>query len=287
LRVLVTGGSGFIGNTLVKRLLKQGHMVFNYDLKEGYDITDYTQILKVCTSFLPQQIYHIAAQAFLKPGEDNPQLDIKINEFGMINILKCVEETKIPMVYTSSGAVYGISGVPHSEYITCYPVSNYGISKFAAEQYLRKWVVTKNIDAKIIRFSSVYGPNRTEGPVNIFINKAKDGKPLTVYGDGLQSRDMIHIEDALDGLQLVLNKGTRGEIYNIGTGVESSVLDVANIVSKYTGAKIIYVPYEMSAFDLKRSWYDIKKIKYLGFNPKYNLEKGILCTMTEMNVPLK
>jgi len=283
--MLVTGGSGFIGNALVNRLKTQGHEVFNYDLKNGYDITDYSKLLQAFLDFRPHQVYHIAAQAFLKPGELDPYMDIKINEFGMLNVLRCLEIFRVPMVYTSSGAVYGLSGVPHSEDSLCVPVSNYGISKFAAEQYLRKWVITKDIDARIIRFSSVYGADRTEGPVNIFINKAKEGKPLTVYGDGLQTRDMVYIEDALHGLVTVLNKGVAGEIYNIGTGVESSVLDVAKIISKHTGAEITHVPYEMSAFDLKRSWYDIDKIAWLGFRPHYNLEKGILTTMDKMNVP--
>jgi nucleoside-diphosphate-sugar epimerase len=287
LRILVTGGSGFIGNALIKRLEKQGHKVFNYDIMVGYDITNDLSLSQVFKNFDPQQVYHICAQAFLKPGELDPKRDISINEFGMLNVLKCLENHNVPMVYTSSGAVYGLSAVPHAEYSMCIPVSNYGISKFAAEQYLRKWVITKGIDAKIIRFSSVYGANRTEGPVNIFINKARDGKPLTVYGDGLQTRDMVHVDDALQGLELVLNKGVSGETYNIGTGVESSVLDVANIVSKYTGAEIQFVPYEMSAFDLKRSWYDIDKIAWLGYRPKYDLEKGILCTMVEMKVPFK
>jgi UDP-glucose 4-epimerase len=284
LRILVTGGSGFVGNALVERLKSQGHDVFNYDIKhdERYDITDGDRLMDVFYKFDPDQVYHICAQAFLKPGEQNPEMDIKINEFGMINLLKCLEGTDIPMVYTSSGAVYGLSNVPHSEYSMCIPVSNYGISKYATEQYLRKWVITKNVNARIIRFSSVYGPNRTEGPVNIFINKALKGEPLTVYGDGKQTRDMIYIDDALDGLQLVLEDGIRGETYNIGTGVESSVLDVAEIISRQTDAKIVFVPYEMSAFDLKRSWYNIDKIVKLGFVPLHDLEMGITLTMEIM-----
>jgi UDP-glucose 4-epimerase len=282
LKCIVTGGSGFVGSAMVAKLKMEGHEVLSYDIKDKYDILNAGQLKTVIGHFKPDQIYHMCAQAFLKPGEQNPEMDIKINGLGMVNLLKAIEETKIPMVYTSSGAVYGLSTVPHSEDTMCVPVSNYGISKYAAEQYLRKWAITKNVDAKIIRFSSVYGANRTEGPVNIFINKALKGESLTVYGDGKQTRDMIYVDDALDALELVMEKGVRGETYNIGTGVESSVLDVAKIVSGLTGATVEFTPYEMSAFDLKRSWYDTTKIQKLGFKPSFNLERGIRETMRKM-----
>jgi nucleoside-diphosphate-sugar epimerase len=282
LKIIVTGGSGFVGSAMVSKLKMEGHDVLSYDIKDNYDILNAYQLKDVINDFKPDQIYHMCAQAFLKPGELNPEMDMKINELGMVNLLKAIEDTKIPMVYTSSGAVYGLSVVPHSEDVMCVPVSNYGISKYAAEQYLRKWVITKNVNAKIIRFSSVYGANRTEGPVNIFINKSRKGESLTVYGDGKQTRDMIYVDDALDALELVMKKSVRGETYNIGTGVESSVLDVAKIISCLTGAIIEFVPYEMSAFDLKRSWYDTTKIQKLGFKSRFNLERGIRETMRKM-----
>lgn len=281
MKILVTGGSGWVGAHLVNYLKEKRHDVTNYDIKEGFDITDYEQLRAVFRNGEFERVYHLAAQAFLGPGERDPYRDLDINAKGMINLLRVLEENPIPMVYTSSGAVYGLSKVPHREDETPIPASNYGISKYTAENYLRKWVITKGINAKIIRFSSVYGRGRTEGPVNIFLNKALKGEKLTVYGDGLQTRDMVYIEDALKGLDVVMEKGEIGELYNIGTGIESSVMQVANIISDIFGSEIVFIEHEYGPFDLKRSWYNISKISKLGYQPKYTLEEGIKLTLEE------
>lgn len=289
MKVMVTGGSGFVGSNVMGHLREKGFEVFNYDIVEGLDITDYEQLKKCLDDEEFDMVYHLAAQAFLGPGEEDPYRDAEINVFGMINLLRCLEEHDIPMVYTSSGAVYGISPVlPHVEDAICIPVSNYGVSKLAAEKYLKKWVVTKGIDARIVRFSSVYGPGRKHGPVNIFINKALRNEPLTIYGTGAQTRDMVHIDDALIGLELVLERGRRGEIYNIGTGEEYSVAEVAKIIQKQRSVSITYVKHDMGPFDLARSWYNIEKAKKLGYRPRMDLELGINSTMFDIeNKPLR
>lgn len=282
MKILCTGGSGWIGSNLVMHLKKKGHEVFNYDLKEGYDIVDYLSLKECFEKRGFDCCYHLAAQPFLGPGENEPYNDVRINIFGMINMLRCLEEYNIPMVYTSSGAVYGVSEtIPHREDAICMPASNYGVSKLAAEKYLKKWVLTKGVDAKIIRFSSVYGVGRKHGPVNIFINKALQGLPLTIYGSGSQTRDLIYIEDAINGLEIVMEKGVRGEIYNIGLGEEHSVSEVAKIVQSNIDVPITHVKHDMAPFDIARSWYDITKILGLGFDPKIGLEKGIELTLTD------
>jgi len=282
LKVMVTGGSGWIGSNLVEYLYERDHEVFNYDIVKGYDIMDYDQLEGVIRQNSFDMIYHLAAQAFLGPGEENPYRDIGINISGMVNLLRCLEGFDIPMVYTSSGAVYGIGPVPHREDLVCKPVSNYGCSKLAAEKYLQKWVITKGIDAKIVRFSSVYGPGRNHGPVNIFINKGMKNEPLTVHGTGMQTRDLTHIDDALRGLELVMERGRRGEIYNIGLGEEHSVAEVAKIVQRQFSVPIVNVKHQLEPFDLLRSWYDITKAKGLGYRAKMDLELGIGSTIFDM-----
>lgn len=280
MRTLCTGGSGWIGTNLVWDLRILGDEVFNYDLKEGYDITDVKQLNDVFYDFRPDRVFHLAAQAFLGPGEENPYLDVDVNIKGMINVLSCLEKYKVPMAYTSSGAVYGTTHeVPHREESPCQPMSNYGISKLSAEYYLKKWVKTKDIDAKILRFSSVYGPGRKHGSVNIFINKALEGLPLTVYGDGSQTRDLTYIKDALRGAKIVIENGLPGEVYNIGSGIETSVKEVAEIIAHQFNAEIIYVEHEFSKFDLKRSCYDLVKSRNIGYCPSISVYEGILKTI--------
>ena len=281
MKILVTGGSGWVGSHLVKNLENEGHKVYNYDLKNGFDITNEV-VLNDIFGMGFDRVYHLAAQAFMGIGEKHPHRDVDINIKGMINLLQCIEKYKVPLVYTSSGAVYGITkSLPHSEDATCIPVSNYGVSKLAAEYYLKKWVATKEIDAKIIRFSSVYGKGRTHGPVNIFINRALANKPLTVFGTGKQTRDLTYIDDAIQGVKLVMEKGCTGETYNIGVGYETSVETVANIVGKHFDAEVTYVPNELGAFDLPRSWYDISKISKLGYEADYDPVRGIVKTIKE------
>ena len=164
----------------------------------------------------------------------------------------------------------------------CTPVSNYGVSKLAAEKYLQKWVITKGIDAKIVRYSSVYGAGRMHGPVNIFINKALAGQPLTVYGTGTQTRDLTYIDDAICGTELVMERGQRGEVYNVGLGREHSVAEVARMISKHFSTSIEFVRHDLGPFDLSRSWYDITTIKGLGYVPKTDLALGISCTIFDL-----
>jgi len=282
---LVTGSAGFIGRNLVRYLRDLNYHVIEYDLKTGQNILNYDQLRSVFEDNSIDEVYHLAAQAFVGPGEANPYRDLDINGKGMLNMLRCIEEFRVPMVFTSSGSVYGLTdSFPHAEDAIIKPTANYGCTKRLAELYLQKWVIMKNIDAKIVRFRSVYGMDRgKQGPVNIFLELAIEGKPLTVYGDGAQSRDLVHISDAIRGVRHVLYSGKPGEIYNIGVGREHSVKEVAEIIAELTGTTVVYVlGHEFSPFDVKRSFYDIEKIKSIGWSPGISLPVGILRTYKEI-----
>lgn len=278
-KILCTGSSGFVARNLVKYLRNHGEEVVTFDIKEDprEDVTDYNGLRSYFDAYRPDEVYHLAAQAFVGPGEKDPYLDLRINGYGMINILRCVTEFPCKLLYTSSGSVYGATdSFPHREDALLKPMANYGCTKLLAESYLKKWVATEGIDAKIVRFSSVYGFDRgREGPVNIFLEKALAEETLTVYGDGSQTRDLVYIEDAIQGMIKVLESGISGEIYNIGCGEEHSVLEVAKIVSELTGAKIEMVPKALSKFDVQRSYYDIEKARVIGYAPRIDLKTGI------------
>ena len=284
--ILVTGSSGFIARNLVKHLTTMGEEVITFDIKKdsSEDITNYNSVYRYFKYFQPREVYHLAAQAFVGPGEADPYLDLRINGFGMINILKCVTEFNCKLLFTSSGSVYGLTdSFPHRENAVLKPMANYGCTKLLAEIYLGKWVRQEGIDAKIVRFSSVYGPDRgREGPVNVFLEKALAGETLTVYGDGSQTRDMVHVSDAINGMKIVMSKGRVGEVYNIGLGEEHSVLEVAQMVGRLTGSMVEIVPKALSKFDVQRSYYDISKAKKLGYRPNISLKEGIELTYSHL-----
>ena len=282
MKAFVTGSSGFIASNLVRYLMEKGCEVVSYDIKTGQDILDFDHLRDTFIENEFDEVYHLAAQAFVGPGEADPYRDLDINGKGMLNMLRCIEEFRVPMVFTSSGSVYGLTdSFPHKEDALIRPTANYGCTKRLAELYLQKWVIMAGIDAKIIRFSSVYGAGRgMNGPVNVFCTLAMRGKPLTVYGDGSQTRDTVYVDDALYGLTLVQRKGVPGEVYNIGCGEEHSAAEIAEIVSSLTGAEVSYIlGHEFSKFDVARSYYDISKLKGLGYEPLYSLLDGIKKTL--------
>lgn len=225
----------------------------------------------------------MAGSVSMKPAEDNPLRDFKTNLTGMINLLRLVDEYSASLVYTSTGAVYGATpDIPFRENSLCIPVSNYGVSKLACEHYLKKWVLTREIDAKIARFFSVYGCGRKEGPINVFIERALKGEPLIIYGDGTNTRDFTHISDAILGVQLVMERGGRGEIYNIANGREASVNDVAEIIREiFPRVRVRYQPTKYPVFDLARSYADLVRAKHIGYTPRVTLKDGIVRTVEE------
>jgi len=284
MKALVTGSSGFIASNLVRYLTEKGCEVVSYDIKTGQDILDFDQLRDTFIENEFDEVYHLAAQAFVGPGEADPYRDLDINGKGMLNMLRCIEEFRVPMVFTSSGSVYGLTdSFPHKEDALIRPTANYGCTKRLAELYLQKWVIMAGIDAKIIRFSSVYGAGRgMNGPVNVFLTLALRGKPLTVYGDGSQTRDTVYVDDALEGLTLVQRKGVPGEVYNIGCGEEHSAAEIAGVVSLLTGVEVSFIlGHEFSKFDVARSYYDISKLRGLGYKPVYSLLDGVKKTLEE------
>ena len=291
----MTGSSGFLGGHLVEHLRGEGYEVATYDIAEGQDVTDLEELRLAFEEWAPiDEVYHLAAQASVGPGEEDPEMDLMVNGVGTINVLACVDEHSTPespisLVFTSSGAVYGLTdSIPHAEDALIRPTANYGCSKRYAELLCQKHALMHGTDVKVTRFSSVYGPRRGgHGPVNIFVGLALQGKPLTVYGDGSQTRDCVYYLDAIRGLRAVQGLGAPGEIYNIGSGREASVGEIAEIVRRFTEAEITFVKgHRFSKFDVRRSYFDISKARGLGYEPRISLEEGIRLTI-EAERPLE
>lgn len=241
-RILVTGGAGFIGSHLADRLLDGGHEVIIVDnLKSGAEANIPEEAIfveaDVCGDLTRvfeegiDVVYHLAAQVNVRESIANPVEDAKVNVLGSLNVFKTAHEYDVEHIifFSSGGAVYDPDAtLPHTETSAIAPASPYGLSKYAAEEYL-KLFETDAIRHTILRPSNVYGPRQGEngeaGVISIFITRALDGKELTVFGDGEQTRDFIFVSDVARAATTVLDAGMSG-VYNVSTGDETSVNDI-------------------------------------------------------------
>jgi len=268
-----------------------GDEVFTFDIAENprHDIVDSNIVRSVLEEFEPDVIYHTAAQSFLDVGEEKPGKDININLGGMLNLLYAVQTLDIDpiLVFTSSGAVYGLGPLPHEESQACNPLCNYGVTKLAAEKYLKKWAVTQGVKGRIVRFSSVYGHGRPAGPVNIFINQADQGGPLTVYGTGSQTRDMISIEDVCPGLIKVAERGRRGEVYNIGGEKQMTVAELADLLGDLTPLKLAVEHRPHFTEDHAGRLPLLTKVQGLGWRQRVDVTDGLRRMLPDYGIPLK
>ncbi len=250
MRIVVTGGAGFIGSNLVDTLLGEGHAVTAVDnlstgkfdnlmgVKEAAkenrfsflhtDIRD-GALLAAFKGKQQDTVIHLAAQPDVRVSVKNPVMDADINVLGTINVLQMAAENGVKrFINTSSGGcVYGEpETMPVSEEAPRHPDSPYGVSKLVAEEYIRYYERTHGIACCTLALANVFGPRQNAfgeaGVVAIFIGKILGEEESTIFGDGEQTRDFVYVEDVVDAYRAALKKGD-GEFMNIGTGVRTSV----------------------------------------------------------------
>lgn len=271
MKILVTGGSGFIGTHLVERLLKEGNEVIvldnkppknkkahyvNGDIRSAEDVSLAMNRCKAC--------FHLAAIAQAR-NEDRDLL-YKVNYLGSKTVFDEAEKVGAKIIFSSSSAVYGNAPVPLKESVQCKPVSYYGTTKLKAEQLL------KGTDAFITRFFNVYGSGTEAGVVNVFCKKMMNYEEVPVMGTGRQTRDFVYISDVIDALMLGFK---HNGVCNVGTGKETSVMQLIEMIQRLTRYKPNIKRIEGSPLDPERSVADISKITKLGWKPKIDLQKGI------------
>jgi len=298
-RVLVTGGAGFIGSNIVDALISAGHEIAIIDnLSTGkeeninpeasffhIDITDFEALEGIFQNFKPEIVFHVAAQIDLRKSVEEPSFDAEVNVVGSVNLFSlCVQYGVKRIIFSSTGgALYGEpEKIPANENSSIEPLSPYGVSKYCTEQYLNYFKRLYGIERVILRYGNVYGPRQDPlgeaGVIAIFTNKILNGEILTVYGDGNQTRDYIFIEDAV-GANLLSIEGKEG-IYNIGTGIETSVNQIIELFSKILEKDIkpIYTqPRKGEVY--KISLNPEKAKKELGFDAKFTFEEGLRKTI--------
>jgi UDP-glucose 4-epimerase len=248
MKVLVTGGAGFIGSHIVDRLIDEGYKVVVIDdLSSGkeeninkkarfyeFDIQD-TKLETVFKEEEPDYVNHQAAQVDVRRSVSDPIFDARINVLGTINVLECSLRYKVKKVVfaSSGGAIYGEQKTfPASETHPLSPISPYGITKLAAEKYLDYYRTVHRLDYTALRYANVYGPRQDPygeaGVVTIFIQKMLNGEQPIINGDGEQTRDFVYVGDVVRANLLAMNRNSNDNVFNIGTGIETSVNNIFN-----------------------------------------------------------
>lgn len=288
MKVLITGHKGFIGSHLWKRLKEEGYGLRGFDAEEGYYIVDppfgaeypdlrQKTVKTVFQDFKPDVVVHLAAQAYIEPGEKEPVQNAITNVAGTVNVLENARKVGAKVVFTSSGAVYGnVLRIPVHEEVTCLPESHYGMSKLAAEAYAKFYNQKHGVPITITRFSSVYGPGRQAGPINLMCARVVKGEPVIITGDGSVTRDLTYISDVIEGLKMCIDgKIPLGSTYNIASGTQTSMMAIVRTIEKEMecGIDIDYRP-EVPR-DILINYFDIEKARRYGYTPRVMLEEGI------------
>lgn len=295
MKILVTGGAGFIGSWVAEAYIEDGNEVLIIDnLSTGNlnnvpsaaefikgDIRDRSVLKAAFSEFNPDIINHHAAQIDVRKSVDDPTLDADINIKGTLNLLELSRKSGISkFIFASTGgAIYGEPDlIPADEDTVPMPISPYGISKFSIEKYLSYYNKIYGLNYTSLRYSNVYGPRQNPhgeaGVIAIFCNKIITGEPCTVYGDGEQTRDYVYVEDVKRAnIECILSPN---DSYNIGTSIETSVNGLIEYLRKASGRdfEVIYEPArdgEVERISLNNN----KAIKEINWTPHVMLEEGI------------
>jgi len=295
-RILVTGGAGFIGSHLVKCLLEQGWEVTILDnLSTGSlenvgevnetkfakgEITDQSLVGELMPD--TDAVIHLAAIVDHDACLRNPELAQEVNVNGTLVLLEEARRRDVKrFVYASSAAVYGhASELPIKEDSRLAPISPYGVSKAAAELHCLEHAQNYGMSTICLRFFNVFGPRQTarqySGVITEFMKNLRQGKPPVIYGDGLQTRDFVNIQDVVDAILLALNSETAKGVYNVATGVETTIESLALKLIAIAGRTSKPVFTAPRAGDIRRSVGDIRKAKEeLRYSPRTDLDEDL------------
>jgi UDP-glucose 4-epimerase len=303
---LVTGGAGFIGSTLVDRLLAEDWKVDVVDdLSTGglpnlssarstpghrfsfhrMDISS-PALVELIERRRPDVIFHLAAQADVRVSVARPAFDAQVNVLGSINVMEgaVAAGTRKVVFASSGGTIYGSpSDLPVRETHPQHPESPYGVAKKAVGDYLYAYRATRSLEYTSLALANVYGPRQDPhgeaGVVAIFAGRLLDRRNTVIFGDGLQTRDFVYVDDVVDAFVRAADKGD-GLLLNIGTGVETTILSLYETMAGLTGTKDPARHEAARPGELARSAVDPAKAEiHLGWKPWTSLEEGLARTL--------
>jgi UDP-glucose 4-epimerase len=303
MKILVTGGAGFIGSHVVDRHVERGHDVTIIDnLSTGkiqnvnkkakfyeMDIQD-PSLREVFSQGGFDVVNHHAAQIDVRVSVNDPMRDARTNIIGFLNLMENVRRFKVAktVIISSGGVIYGETpGDPATEGSLKRPFSPYGVTKYASEQYLFYYCRVQGLKGATLRYSNVYGPRQDPfgeaGVVAIFSKNLLRGEPLTIYGDGEQERDYVFVQDVVDA-NLLLTESELSDsfetvddlAYNVGTGRPCSVNELAAVMKQIASSKAenVYAPPRPG--ELLRNYLNCDRSKArLGWEPRHSLKEGL------------
>lgn len=281
---LVTGDTGFIGSNMRDFLIKKNVEVIGFSRRRGFDIFDLDQLRKAVKKC--DLVYHFAAEA--KPGESilNPVHTVEVNLKGSLNVLEACRQIGVPLIYPSSCEIYGDSEIPIKEDFPINPPNPYAASKAAIDRICYTYYRCYGLDVKILRLFNPYGPRQQLNKIMpTFYFEAVRNKPITVYGDGTDTRDYVYIDDIVKGLWLA-RRLPAGEVVNLSTGKATTNLEVAHLIKEILGSKskIIFVDYPKAFGGIKNQVGSYEKAKRLiGWKPETSLREGLKRTIEWLN----
>ena len=298
-RVLITGGLGFVGTNLVDQLLSTNEVTVFDDLSSGRvsnvrrhlqnpkfkllegSLLDHRKIDEAIAE--ADEVVHLAAVVSVIRSLEEPNLVHRTNVEGTLNVLEgCRRHSVKRMIFASSAAIYGNNHRKQlTEEMEPNPSNLYGATKVAGEAYVKAYHETHDLGTTILRMMNVYGPGRFPGSyagvITRFAEAASRQEPLTIYGDGEQTRDFVYVSDVIDAIVRTLeNRHTIGLTLNIGTGTASTINEVAAIFSRMTKPPIPIHHLPPRQGEVRQSWASIERAKkILDYKPKVSLSKGI------------
>lgn len=300
MKMMVTGGAGFIGSHLVDALLREGHCVSVLDdfstgkeeniesaLRNGAllvraDVRQSGQVADAVGSVGPEVIFHLAAQMNVRKSVADPSFDARTNIEGTINVLEAARGIGARVINVSTGgAMYGDTDiVPTPESVEPMPEAPYGESKYCAERYVGLYARLFDLRGATLRLGNVYGPRQDPlgeaGVIAIFCGHLKERSRPTVYGTGRQTRDYVYVSDVIAGLLAALAHPEASGEYNIGTGRASSVRDVIDALEPYADEDFTPEFADARVGEIERSCLDVTRARVeLGWSPEIDLADGL------------
>ena len=294
MKVLVTGGAGFIGSHVVDELIKNGYQVVvldnlstgkkqNINMEAQFYQADITspEITMIFEIEKPEYLIHHAAQINVQSSMDDPTQDAMINILGTVNLLETAVKFGVrKVIYASSAAAYGNPlYLPIDENHSIAPMSFYGLSKYTSERYIELFAKEHQLRYSILRYANVYGPRQDPkgeaGVVSIFIDKILNNESPLIYGDGLQTRDFIYVKDVALANVMALESPDNG-VFNVSSFKQTTIIDLLGIINEIVHKKISPLYNPMRHGDIIHSYLDNSlAFSILGWRPVHNLKTGI------------